>query len=56
MRNGRTSLDSTYVQLRFPVIQLVHLFAGLDGPSPVSREGTTRDATADYRIPVNLGQ
>ena len=38
MRNGPTALGSTYVQLRFPVTQLVHLLAGLEGPSPVLRE------------------
>lgn len=38
MGNGLTALGSRYVQLRFPVTQLVHLFVGLNCPSPVLRE------------------
>ena len=38
MKYGPTALDSLYVQSSFPAIQFVHMFAGLDGPSPISWE------------------
>ena len=52
MRNGPTTLNSTYVQLRFPVTQLVHLFEGLDGPSPILRERGSGGPIANHEMLV----
>ena len=52
MRNGPTTLNSTYVQLRFPVTQLVHLFEGFDGPSPILRERGSGEPIANHEMPV----